>query len=112
AEEDFGFMNLGADTDEPEQLSQRLMTVLQEAQTEGLDSAAFGRTKNKLQGLMLRAMDSPESVTFGVLSADFRDVQPFTSVDQIETIDPDELLARLAELCVEEGLSTVTARPR
>lgn len=112
AEEDFGFANLGGDTDAPDQLEERLLTVLREAQTEGLDRAAFARTKNKLKGLMLRAVDSPESVAFGVLSCCFRDVEPFAVVDQIGNITQDELLGRLAELTGDGRLSTVIARPR
>ena len=112
AEDDFGFTNLGGDTDEPEQLEERLLTVLRGAQSDGLDGAAFARTKNKLQGLMLRAIDSPESVAFGVLSACFRDMRPFAVVDQIESLTEDELLARLAELMGDDKLSTVIARPR
>ena len=112
AEDDFGFANLGGDTDAPEQLTERLLTLLREAQINGLDGAAFARTKNKLKGLMLRAVDSPESVAFGVLSACFREVEPFAVVDQISDITQDELLARLSELMVDERRSTVIARPR
>jgi len=112
AEEDFGFTTLGGDTDEPELLAERILGTLRGALTEGLDSEAFSRTKNKLQGLMLRALDAPETVAHGALSACFRNVSPFVVLDLVETLDQEELLARLSEHVRDDAMASAIVRPR
>jgi predicted Zn-dependent peptidase len=112
AEEDFGFTTLGGDTDEPELLAERVLGTLRGALTEGLDSEAFSRTKNKLQGLMLRALDAPETVAHGALSACFRNVSPFVVLDLVETLDQEELLARLSEHVRDDAMASAIVRPR
>jgi predicted Zn-dependent peptidase len=112
AESDFGFTTIGGDTDQPEQLAERVLGILRGALTDGLDAEAFSRTRNKLQGLMLRAIDSPETVASGSLSACFRDVSAFAVLDLVESLDEQELLSRLAEHVTEDAITTAIVRPR
>lgn len=111
AEDSFGFSMIGGETDEPERLEERLREVLERARAGDLDVSALQRTRARLTGGLLRASDSSESVSYGLLSAHFRGVAPFASLDWIQQLDADEVRARLAAHLDPEAVAVCVLRP-
>ncbi len=110
-EESFGFSSVGGDTDDPAALEARLREVLDRARREGFEEAAFGRLRNKLHGALLRALDSPEHVAFGLVSETFRGSRPFEELDVIGSITPGDLHARLDEHVADSQIAVAVVRP-
>lgn len=111
AEASFGFSTIGGDTDDPDALEAELRGVLQRAQVEGIDPAAFRRVRNKLQGALLRSMDSPESVALSLVGETLRGVPVFTELSLFDTLSPDDLGARLGEHVRDDALAVSVVRP-
>ncbi|GJM20187.1 MAG: peptidase M16 [Planctomycetota bacterium] len=111
SEHSFGFSMIGGETDEPERLEARVREVLERARTGDFDTDGLKRTRARLTGGLLRASDSAESVSYGLLSAHFRGVAPFSALDWIQQLSADELRARLAEHLDPEALSVCVLRP-
>jgi predicted Zn-dependent peptidase len=107
----FGFSMLGGDTDRPEALEERLHDILDQARHTGLDEDVLRRTRHKLFGLLLRALDSPENAAFGMLSDHFHGVPPFSSLDLVEEISARELEQRLHEHVLDDAIATAVVRP-
>jgi predicted Zn-dependent peptidase len=108
----FGFSTIGGETDHPEQLEDALREALSASLVSGLDPAAFGRVRNKLYGLLLRALDSPEQVAFMLLGSTFRGVSPLQELELLDTLTLEELHERLAGHLREESMAVAVVRPR
>jgi predicted Zn-dependent peptidase len=111
AEESFAFSTLGGDTDDPERLEQRVREVLALAREVEPDPAALRRVRRKLLGGMLRALDSPEHVAYGLLGGAFRGLAPFAALALVESIGPDDLRRRLQEHVRDEAIAVSLVRP-
>lgn len=110
-EESFGFTTVGGDTDDPEQLEARLRAVFTDALRDGIDREAHARIRNKLYGIMLRSLDSLESVAYGLLSDQFRDLPPFAALDMVEQITPEEIEQRLRDHVRDEAIAVSVVTP-
>ncbi|HZL99491.1 MAG TPA: pitrilysin family protein [Planctomycetota bacterium] len=112
AEASFGFATVGGDTDDPAALEAALREVLTRALAEGVDPAAFRRVRNKLQGALLRALDSPESVALTLVGEALRGAPAFTELSLFDTLAPGDLDRRAAELVRDEALAVSVVLPR
>lgn len=111
AEACFGFSSIGGETDDPEALDQRLREVLKRAARDGIDRAAHGRIRNKLYGTLMRALDQPETVAYGLVSSRFREMPPFRAVELVESISAEDLMQRLHEHMHESAMARAIVRP-
>ena len=110
-EPSFGFSTLGGDTDDPDQLEERLRETLAKARREGLGVAALERVRRKIHGMILRSLDSTENIAFGMLSEHFHGLQPFAALDLVEQITVEELDNRLREHFREDAFAVSLVRP-
>jgi len=110
-EESFGFSLVGGDTDEPERLEARLRELFATARRDGLDPAGFRRLRNRMQGSLLRSLDSLEHVGYTLLSASFRGLAPFEELAVVDALTLGELQARLEEHVVDERIAVAVALP-
>lgn len=110
AEADFAFTTVGGETDDPERLEQRLREILLADAQRALDPAAYGRIRNKLFGSLMRALDSSETATFGLISSHFRGLLPFAGLALVSEVGLDEVRARLASHLLEDGLAVAVLR--
>ncbi len=110
-ESGFGFTTMGGDTDEPEKLEQRLRDVIKDARRDGVGSAALERVRRKIHGQLMRSLDSPENVAFGMLSEHFHGLSPYAALELVEQITGDELDRRLAEHFRDDALAVSVVRP-
>jgi predicted Zn-dependent peptidase len=111
SEESFGFTTLGGDTDDPERLEQELRERLARARRGELDTRRLTRISARLQGALLKSSDSSENVSFAVLSAHFRELEPFAALRWIRELHPAALVERLARHLDESAMSVCVVRP-
>lgn len=111
AEAGFGFTMLGGETDDPLALEERLRRVLADARRDGVDAAAHGRIRNKLYGSLMRALDQPETVAYGLVSSCFRHMQPFSALGLVESVSVDDLMDRLHEHVRDDAFASAVVRP-
>ncbi|MDG2149060.1 MAG: pitrilysin family protein [Planctomycetota bacterium] len=110
-EPSFGFSTLGGDTDEPDQLEDRLRETLAKARHEGLGVAALERVRRKIHGMILRSLDSTENIAFGMLSEHFHGLKPFAALELVEQLTVEELDNRLREHFREDAFAVSLVRP-
>ena len=111
AEESFAFSTLGGDTDDPEALEARVRAEFGRARDGALDTQALTRVRRKLLGGMLRALDSPEHVAYGLIGGAFRGLTPFAALQLVESIGPEDLRRRLDEHVRDEAMAVSMVRP-
>ncbi len=92
---DSGHTLISSDTKEPERLKQRLLKILADARTEGIEKATFERIRNKYMGNFVRMFNSIESTAYSFLGCFFREVWPSELVDMIRDVTHEELIERL-----------------
>ncbi len=110
-EEDFGFVTLGGEVDDPERVRRRLMREIRKFGRAGFSPEDFGRVVHKMIGRFVRGLDSPEGTAFLLVSAEFRGVDPFRIPTMLRTITVDEIMERHAALFGERNHSTSIAVP-
>jgi len=94
-----------------ERLEARLRELFATARRDGLDPAGFRRLRNRMQGSLLRSLDSLEHVGYTLLSASFRGLAPFEELAVVDALTLGELQARLEEHVVDERIAVAVALP-
>lgn len=111
AEPGFGFTAIGGETDDPAALERRLREILLGPGRAGLDAAAHARIAHKLYGSLMRALDEPETVAFGLLSSCFRQLSPFCALELVGRVGLPDLARRAEEHLREERLACCVVLP-
>ena len=114
-EEDFGFVTLGGEADDPERMRRRIMREIRRFGREGFTTEDFGRVVHKRIGRFVRGLDSQEGTAFKLLAAEFRGTDPYRTPTLLRTITPDEIMERHAVLFGKRNHSSsigVPAAPR
>lgn len=94
---DYGFSIIGGDTQNPEELVNRIKEHIGGVLKTGLDAAAFDRIKKKRIGSYLRMLNSPESIASEFTRYKFRGQDLFELLPAYESITLEEANARLRE---------------
>jgi len=110
-EDGFGFSLIGGDTDDPEQLEDRVRGVIQRARRDGLDAAVLLRVRNRLRGALVRALDSLENAAFGLITEHFQGLPPFSALQLVEQVDAAALQRRLEQHLRDEAFAVAVVRP-
>jgi len=110
-EEDFGFVTLGGESDDPEAMRRVVLREVRRFGREGFSTEDFGRVVHKTMGRFVRSLDSQESVAFMLMSGTFRGVDPFRYPLLLRSVTVDDVLARHAELFWERNHATSIVRP-
>ncbi len=109
-EEDFGFVTLGGEVDEPDRVRRRLMREIRKFGKKGFSAEDFGRVVHKMIGRFVGGLDSTEGTAFMLLSSEFRGVDPFVIPTLLRTITRDEIMERHARLFGDRNHCTSIGR--
>ncbi|OCA83780.1 EF-P 5-aminopentanol modification-associated protein YfmH [Pseudobacillus wudalianchiensis] len=105
-EKGFGFAMVGGDTTKPEELGDRIRTILLEAKTgKYLTEEAVERAIRKKIGSFLRSVNSPEYIANQFTRYAFNDMDLFEVVPLLEAITLDDV-KRTAERVIAENRLT------
>ncbi|OXM16046.1 EF-P 5-aminopentanol modification-associated protein YfmH [Paenibacillus herberti] len=94
---DYGFSIIGGDTNDPDELVNRIKQNISSLLESGLDAVSFERIKKKRIGNYLRMLNSPESIASEFTRYKFRGQDLFELLPAIESITLEEVNARLKE---------------
>lgn len=110
-EEDFGFVTIGCESDEPEATRAAILREIRRFRRDGVNPDDFGRIVHKMIGRFVRLLDSQEAMAFLLLSSVFREFDPFRTPSLLRRITPDDVMARHEELFGERNHTTSIVRP-
>jgi predicted Zn-dependent peptidase len=110
-DEDFGFVTLGGETDDPERMRSVLLREIRRFGREGFSTEDFGRIVHKMIGRFVRSLDSQESTAFMLMSSVFRNTDPFRRPALLRTIRPEDVMVRHAQLFGAKNHATSIVSP-
>jgi len=111
-EEDFGFLMIGGDTDEPDRLEERLLAEIRGHLERGVDPGDFERTRRKTLGRFVAMFNGIESVAYSFSGGAFRDVTPFDALQIVGELDVADVNERARRLFREDRVARSVLRPR
>lgn len=112
-EQGFGFAMVGGDTNNPNELAERLETMLMEAKhPNAYTSDQLERTKKKKIGAFLRAINSPEYIANQFTRYAFNDMNLFDVVPTLEKITLEDVQKVAAEMISEDRFSVCQVVPK
>jgi len=110
-DEDFGFVTLGGESDDPERMRAAIFREIRQFGREGFDTEDFGRIIHKMMGRFVRSLDSQESTAFLLLNSTFKGMDALRVPAMIRTLSPDDVMERHSELFGERNHCTSIVRP-
>lgn len=111
-EQGFGFAMLGSDTQKPDQLTERLQTVMLEAaKGKHLTEEALERSKKKRIGGFLRSINSPEYIANQFTRYAFNDMDLFDVVPTLENLNFSDITNAAASLFSEDRMTVCQVIP-
>jgi len=112
-EESFSFALVGGDTREPEQLQEKLTSILKQAKSgENLSEEALERVKKNRIGSFLRSLNSPEYIANQFIRYAFNEMDLFKVVPMIEEITFSDVKKVAKELIADERLTVCKVLPK
>ncbi|WP_335872859.1 EF-P 5-aminopentanol modification-associated protein YfmH [Bacillus sp. 2205SS5-2] len=106
-ENGFGFSMVGGDTDNPDELADRIKSILLQAKEEKqLTEESLERTKKKKIGGFLRAVNSPEYIANQFTRYAFNEMDLFEVVPTLEEITFQDIIT-IAKRFIDEERMTV-----
>ncbi|WP_113929955.1 pitrilysin family protein [Bacillus sp. P14.5] len=112
-ESGFGFAILGGDTEQPDEMADRITDILLNAK-EGktLTEEALERTKKKKIGAFLRAVNSPEYIANQFTRYAFNEMDLFDVVPTLETITFEDIRSVVSEYFDENRFTVCQVVPK
>ncbi|PEM30858.1 EF-P 5-aminopentanol modification-associated protein YfmH [Bacillus wiedmannii] len=112
-ENNFGFAMVGGDTKQPDELEERLKSILLKTNYDQLDEAALERVKKKKIGGFLRSLNSPEYIANQFTRYAFNESSLFEALTVLESLTVQDLqeVAKLL-LLSEERMSVCQVLPK
>ncbi len=98
AEKGFGYVVIGGETSDPEELLRELIMVLDDARAQGVSAEVIERKRRKFLGTYLRAFNDPETTASAYLGALAQQYDLFDVPDIADRISPQDVNTRIAEL--------------
>ncbi|WP_419884135.1 EF-P 5-aminopentanol modification-associated protein YfmH [Peribacillus sp. B-H-3] len=112
-EQGFGFALVGGDTEQPEQLTEKLRTILLSAKSgKGISEDSLSRTIKKKIGSFLRSLNSPEYIANQFTRYAFNDMNLFDVVPALEEISFKDIQKTAAELIDEDRITVCQVLPK
>ncbi|KMY53675.1 zinc protease [Bacillus sp. FJAT-27231] len=112
-EKGFGFAMVGGDTTKPEELGDRIQTILLEAKTgKYLTKEAVERSIRKKIGSFLRSVNSPEYIANQFTRYAFNDMDLFEVVPLLEAITLDDVKSTAERVIAENRLTAFYILPK
>ncbi|WP_100330971.1 EF-P 5-aminopentanol modification-associated protein YfmH [Bacillus xiapuensis] len=112
-EKGFGFATIGGDTSRPEELEQRIQSILLEAKAgKHITEKALERSVKKKIGAFLRAVNSPEYIANQFTRYQFNGMDLFDVVPILETITFEDIQAAAKKLIAADRLTAFHILPK
>ncbi|MGG4169848.1 pitrilysin family protein [Rossellomorea vietnamensis] len=112
-ENGFGFLTVGGDTEKPDELSEKVQSLLLKAKRESLFSEeSLERTKKKKIGAFLRAINSPEYIANQFTRYAFNEMDLFEVVPTLESLKYDDIQAVAGSIISEERFTVCQVVPK
>ncbi|CAN7424721.1 EF-P 5-aminopentanol modification-associated protein YfmH [Rossellomorea sp. LjRoot5] len=112
-ENGFGFLTVGGDTEKPDELSEKVQSLLLKAKRESLfNEENLERTKKKKIGAFLRAINSPEYIANQFTRYAFNEMDLFEVVPTLESLKYDDIQAVAESIISEERFTVCQVVPK
>ena len=112
-EKDFGFAMIGGDTENPDELADKIIAYLLKMKTgEGFSEDLLERTKKKKIGSFLRSLNSPEYIANSFTRYAFLETSLFDVVPVLESISLQDLKQVATDLISEERMTICQVVPK
>ncbi|KIO62594.1 EF-P 5-aminopentanol modification-associated protein YfmH [Caldibacillus thermoamylovorans] len=112
-EESFSFAMVGGDTREPEQLQEKLTSILKQAKSaKNLSEEALERVKKNRIGSFLRALNSPEYIANQFTRYVFNEMDLFKVVPMLEEITFSDVKKVANDLIADDRLTVCKVLPK
>lgn len=111
-ENNFGFAMVGGDTKQPDELEERLKSILLNTNYDQLDEAALERVKKKKIGGFLRSLNSPEYIANQFTRYAFNESSLFEALTVLESLTVQDLQEVAKLLLSEERMSVCQVLPK
>ncbi|WP_061809966.1 EF-P 5-aminopentanol modification-associated protein YfmH [Rossellomorea vietnamensis] len=112
-ENGFGFLTVGGDTEKPDELSEKVQSLLLKAKGESLfTEEGLERTKKKKIGAFLRAINSPEYIANQFTRYAFNEMDLFEVVPTLESLKYDDIQAVAESIISEERFTVCQVVPK
>ncbi|PLT31611.1 EF-P 5-aminopentanol modification-associated protein YfmH [Peribacillus deserti] len=109
----FGFAMIGGDTDNPDQLEEKLRGYLLAAKNGGsISEDALSRTKKKKIGAFLRALNSPEYIANQFTRYSFNEMNLFDVLPVLEQISIEDIKNTASRLIDESRMTVCQVVPK
>ena len=111
-ENNFGFAMVGGDTKQPDELEERLKSILLNTNYDQLDEVALERVKKKKIGGFLRSLNSPEYIANQFTRYAFNESSLFEALTVLESLTVQDLQEVAKLLLSEEKMSVCQVLPK
>jgi len=97
AESNYGYVMIGGESGDPDQLCERIMAAVEALKKEGIDQEQFERHRRKILGGYIRRFNSLEFIANNFLAYRFRETDLFELPAILQEVKLEEALALAAE---------------
>ncbi|MBN8191397.1 insulinase family protein [Bacillus sp. NTK074B] len=112
-ENGFGFLTVGGDTERPDELAEKVQSLLLKAKEESLfTEEGLERTKKKKIGSFLRAINSPEYIANQFTRYAFNEMDLFEVVPTLEALKYEDIQAVADSIISEERFTVCQVVPK
>lgn len=112
-EQGFGFAMIGGDTNDPDQLAERIENILLSVKNENtFTEEQLERTKKKKIGAFLRAVNSPEYIANQFTRYAFNEMNLFDVVPMLEKLTLADIQSLAGEVIAKERFSVCQVVPK
>lgn len=92
----YGFFIFSSDTNKPEELKKRIIDILLKARNLEINKDDFNRIKNKILGLTIKSLNSPEAIANSFTRFKFNGINLFDAIKEYERITLDDIKEALS----------------
>ena len=107
----FGFALLGAETDEPERLMEKIEETLDHARTQGLPAREFEESRRRITGGFIQTFDNMDRLVNAFVATHHRGALFFDYDEALQSVTLEGVQKRLEEFWVPTGRSVSLVRP-
>ncbi|PEY41260.1 peptidase M16 [Bacillus cereus] len=111
-ESNFGFAMVGGDTKQPDELANRLISILLQANDNELNEETLERVKKKKIGGFLRSLNSPEYIANQFTRYAFNESSLFDALSVLESLTVQDLQEAAKTFLSEERISVCQVLPK
>jgi predicted Zn-dependent peptidase len=109
--EDFAFNSFSGESDQPEEVFNRLLSYLEKTVSQGISEEEYQRCRRVLYADEVRAYDSTEEIANRLLSFVFEGAEMFSYLDLLRDVTREELEALLKTAFCKDAFAMAVMEP-